>query len=262
MVGGQAVETRRQRRTAEVAELVGMQLHRQAERARGLEHAPRLRRREADAFAERIHRIDQPFRMQSRQPADGGVDVAVGIVRELGRQRMRGEIRGPHFDAEAFAQCARDPQHLAFAVEVQPVAGLDLQRGHAIAQQRRDPRFRLPQQFVLARFAHRAHGGEDAAAGARDLLVARALQAQFEFGGAVAGEHHVRVAIDQARGGQRIGFDDLVGQSVDIAGQVVAAADVREHAVLPAHCAVLDQAVAGIRIQRCQRGAEDQAVPS
>jgi hypothetical protein len=44
-----------------------------------------------------------------------------------------------------------------------------------------------------------AHGGDDAAAGARDVLVAGALQALLELAGAVAGEHQVGVAVDQAR---------------------------------------------------------------
>jgi len=40
-------------------------------------------------------------------------------------------------------------QHLALVVEVQPVAGLDLQRGHPVVQQRACAWQRLPQQLVL-----------------------------------------------------------------------------------------------------------------
>src|SRR3546814_18454505 len=44
-----------------------------------------------------------------------------------------------------------------------------------------------------------AHGGHDAAAGARDLFVVGALQPLFELARAVAGEHRVGVAVDQPR---------------------------------------------------------------
>ena len=60
------------------------------------------------------------------------VDVVVGVARELRRQRMRGQVGRAHRDAERLADAARDAQHLAFVVEVQAVAGLDLERGHAV----------------------------------------------------------------------------------------------------------------------------------
>ena len=53
-------------------------------------------------------------------------------------------------------------------------------------------------ELVLARRAQRRDGRDDAAAGARDLLVARAVQAQLELVGAVAGVDEVGVAVDQA----------------------------------------------------------------
>jgi hypothetical protein len=45
----------------------------------------------------------------------------------------------------------------------------------------------------------RFHGRDDAAAGARDLLIARAGQPLFEFAGAVAAIDQMGMAIDQAR---------------------------------------------------------------
>src|SRR3546814_3045868 len=109
-------------------ELVGMQLHRQPQRARGLEHPPRLRQGEADPFAERVYRVDQSLGVQARQPVDHRVDVAIRVAGELRRQRMRAEESGADLDAELVADLPRDAQHLAFVVEVQAVAGLDLQR--------------------------------------------------------------------------------------------------------------------------------------
>ena len=46
--------------------------------------------------------------------------------------------------------------------------------------------------------ARGAHGRDDAAAGLGDVLVARALEAQLEFMGAVAGVDKMRMAIDES----------------------------------------------------------------
>src|SRR3546814_4476421 len=54
-------------------------------------HAPRLRRAETDAFAERVHRVHQPFRVQLQQPFDAGGDVVVGAPGIFGRQRRSEE---------------------------------------------------------------------------------------------------------------------------------------------------------------------------
>ena len=83
--------------------------------------------------------------------------------------------------------------------ERQPVARFHLDRGDAFGDQRVESRQRLAQQLLLARRARRADRGEDAAAGARDLLVARAGEPQFEFARAIAGVDEMGVAVDQAR---------------------------------------------------------------
>jgi hypothetical protein len=64
VVAGQRAVLGGQRGAALVAELLGVQLDRQAERLRRFEHAPRLRRREADALAEGVDRVDQAFGVQ------------------------------------------------------------------------------------------------------------------------------------------------------------------------------------------------------
>src|SRR3546814_14931283 len=88
------------------------------------------------------------------------VDVAVRVAGELRRQRMRAEESGADLDAERVADLPRDAQHLAFVVEVQAVAGLDLQRGHAVGEQRACARQRLRQPLVLARSEERRVGKE------------------------------------------------------------------------------------------------------
>ena len=87
--------------------------------------------------------------MQLRQPVDQCIDVAIGVVPVLRWQRVRGEIGGAHADAQQLADAPRDAKHLALVLEVKPVAGLDLQRGHTVVQQRAGTRQRLPQQLVL-----------------------------------------------------------------------------------------------------------------
>ncbi len=181
-----------------------MQLHRQAELLRALEQATGFLAAEADAFAERIDRIDQAFGGERGQHlvADQRhvVGAAIGVLR---RQRMQAEKTGAHADAELAAESARHAQHAPLAVEIQPVTGLDLQRGHAVGKQRPCTRQRLRQQLFLAGGAGGVDGGNDAAAGARDLLVAGAVETQVELLRAIAAEHQMRVAVDQARRDQR-----------------------------------------------------------
>ena len=109
MVGGERPRLRRERRAAHVGQLVGVQLDAQAVRARRGEHALRLRRREADRFAERIDGVGGTGRGdRGDHVAADVVDVVVGASGELRRQRMRGEQRRAHVDAQLFAQRARD----------------------------------------------------------------------------------------------------------------------------------------------------------
>ena len=61
VIAGERVEFGGECGTTHVAELFGVQLDGQAERACRLEDAARLRRREGDAFAEGVDRVDQPL---------------------------------------------------------------------------------------------------------------------------------------------------------------------------------------------------------
>ena len=97
-----------------------------------------------------------------------------------------------------FAQAARDPERLHLAVEVEAVARLDLEGRDAVAHQRLDAPAGAGEKLVLALAACCTHGRDDAAAGARDLVVGGAGQPQLELVRAVAAIDDVRVAIDQA----------------------------------------------------------------
>ena len=97
------------------------------------------------------------------------------------------------------AEATGHAQHLQLVGDGQAVAGLDLQRGHAIGQQRVQARQAGGDQLILAGGAGGAHAAENAAAGAGDLLVADAFQALLELAGTVAGIHQVGMAVDQPR---------------------------------------------------------------
>ena len=96
-----------------------------------------------------------------------------------------------------------DAQHLALGVEIEPVAGLDLERRDALGQQRAHARLAGAEQLVFGGGARRAHGRQDAAAALRDLGVGGAVQPRLELVAAVAGVDDVRVAVDQSRSDPR-----------------------------------------------------------
>src|SRR5690606_37401947 len=101
------------------------------------------------------------------------------------------------------------------------------------------------EQRVLVRGARCANGGDDTAAVARDLLVTGALQALLEFGGTVAGEDQVRVAVDEGWRHQRArGRIDLLCKHAWRAWQIRAAACKGDAAVAPGQRAVVDDVVA------------------
>ncbi len=91
-------------------------------------------------------------------------------------------------------------QHLQLRVDIETVAGFDLDGGHAFRGQYGEARARPVDQLGLAGGAGGGDGGQDAAAGARDVLVADAGQTLFEFPSAVAPVDEVGVTVDQSGG--------------------------------------------------------------
>ena len=101
VVARQRAETRRQRRAAHVRQLLGMQLDRQAQRLRRLEHLLGLGKREADGFAKHVHRIHQAFGSErGHHLFTHQTDVVVAAPGVFGWQRMRAQKRGAHRDAK------------------------------------------------------------------------------------------------------------------------------------------------------------------
>ena len=151
MVGRERAVFRRQRRAAEVGELVRVQLGRQAQRLRGLEHARGLRGREGDVLAEHVDRIGQVLARDRRQHLGADqLDVVVGAARVLRRQRMRAEEGAAESEAQLLREQAGDTQHLAFGGGIEPVAGLHFHRGHTLGEQPDQAMTALDAQLLVA----------------------------------------------------------------------------------------------------------------
>ena len=95
VIGRQGAKARRESRAAEIRELVGMQLDRQAKRPGGLEHPRHLVGRERDALAERVDRVGEPAPGDLRQHLGAHqVEVARAVGRVFLGQSVRAEKRG------------------------------------------------------------------------------------------------------------------------------------------------------------------------
>ncbi len=125
--------------------------------------------------------------------------------------------------------------------------------------QRIEPRQRLGDQVVLGRRAGGLDGGKNAAAGARDLLVAGAGEPQLELVRAVAAVDEVGVAVDQAR-------RDPAAFEIDafcrVQGRLLGARpDPGDAAIRCRDGAVLDDAEAGTRrVQRRDPGMRPKPI--
>ncbi len=203
MIAGQRVVSRGKRRAAHVGQLLGMELHRQPERARLVEHAPGLLDREADALAEHVDRVDQMLDVEAGEPFAHRVDVLIVASLEFRRKRVRGQVRRPDGDRPLAREPPRDAQALRFVAFRESVAGLDLDRGDALGLQRDQAVEREQEETLAAGRARRRDRGPDAAAGLGDRFVARALKAELEFARALAGINQMRVAIDESRRNDR-----------------------------------------------------------
>ncbi len=141
MVGRQRAMPRRQGRAMPVAKLFGVELDGQAVRPGGLENALGLGGREADAFAEDVNRRRQLFLCHGRNHdfANFGNIVVhpppTFLHKVFQRQGMGAEevvtIRTGRWRSRA----PGGAQHFQFVFERQAIAGLDLDRGHALGQQ-------------------------------------------------------------------------------------------------------------------------------
>ncbi len=200
MIGGQGTVRRGEPGAVSVRELVGVQLEGEAVALGGGEHPRRLLGAECDAFAEGVHGVGEPV------PGDGGqrlaadeVDVRIGPVAILRRQGMGAEKGGPHGHRVARRERPRRAQHLGLGLDVETVPRLDLDTRDALLEQRAQACPRAQHELALGRRARGRDRGDDAAAAARDFLVADAAQALFELVRATAAVDEVGVAVDEPR---------------------------------------------------------------
>ena len=177
-----------------------MQLDRQPQPPRGVKHARDLRRRERDALAEAIDGVDHPLGGQRRHHDvrhERQIAFAVGLV--FGWQGVGAQEGRAHGDGSQAGQATRDAKAFALRLEIEPIAGLDLDRADALGEQRIEPGKALVDQILVAGRSRRADGRDDAAARASDLFIAGAFQPHLEFARATAAVDEMGVAIDESR---------------------------------------------------------------
>jgi len=157
-----------------------------------------LRGREADIFAECVDGIGKSGVGRRRQHLGADeIDVGVGHAGEFLGHRVRRKQRCADIDTDFIRDATCDLELLQFIREVEAVAGFDLDGRHAFGGQCLEPGTALARERVRAGGARCAHGRRDAAAGTRDVRIARAMQPRLEFMRAIARVHEVRVAIDE-----------------------------------------------------------------
>ena len=155
------------------------------------EEAPSLVRAERAALEERVRSLGD-LRRLGKDLGDCEVEVRVSVV-ELRWDGVCGE------NTRHTAGCANGPQGSELGVVVEAIAGLPFERRRARVQHPVTMASNRLMQTVLARRTRRANRRHDPAAARVQLLVARARGSERELLDAVAGEAHVRVAVDQAR---------------------------------------------------------------
>ena len=155
----------------------------------------------------------------------------------------------------------RAAQHAQLALDVQRVAGLDLDGRDAAFHQGIETQRRRGEKLVVGRRLRRLHRRRDAAAGPRDLLIGRAGAAHRMFVRARAAEDQMGMTVDQARSDPRAAErDDFLRAE---ARQFGALADAHDAPVLDADGAMFDDAqrIARHRLHGRDTAVDEQAVP-
>ena len=201
MIGGGSAGLHRQLHAGPGAKLVGVHPGLQAGRGPGGEHGGRLVPAERAPLAEHVH----PARLRRARVQHGAADqvhVAVRISVELRRDNMRaqvGHLRG---------DLGRQRHAACLVADGEAVAGLALEGGRALAEQlgRQPPQVRP--ELIVGGSPGRGDGRADAA-----CLIGPARHPGSELRPALAGEHQVRMRVDEPRQHRPAGrVNDLVGR--------------------------------------------------
>ena len=123
--------------------------------------------------------------------------VPSGRARYSGGTACAPRYVGSDVDRPLLAQRVRHREQPQLGRQVQPVARLRLDGGHAVAEHLVQPSPAVGGQLLLARESGGGDGREDPAAGGQDLEVARAALAEDELALARAREQEVRVRVDE-----------------------------------------------------------------
>ena len=243
VVRRERADLRGELRAAARCQLVGVQPRPEPEPRGGLEDPSRLLRAEDAALAEDVGEARPALRDDARQLLlDEVPDVGLRAVRpgtELRGDRVRAEPRREDLDRALLAELVGDLEQAQLGRQVEPVAGLRLDRRRAVGQHLAEPAPAVLGELVLGRGARRRDGRQDPAAGLEDLEVVGAALAQDQLVLAGAGEQQVGVRVDQAgrdraaRGVEAREAGDRVAAPLERAEQLVARTG-REDPALPA----------------------------
>ena len=155
-------------------ELPGVELHPEAGVPRRLAHADRRVAVEADRVEADVDGVGEAAAADlPGQPADE-VDIGGDIPGVLGGDGVAAEIGRRHRHREGLAEPPRDAEHPELGVAVEPVAGLDLDRGDALGHQHLKPLGGAREERVFRCGAGGGDGRSYAAARRGDLDIARA----------------------------------------------------------------------------------------
>ena len=151
VVRRQRLELGGEPRAVKVGKLIGMQLHRQAQRLGLGENPTHFVRRERDAFDKTVNGIGKLGPRHRRQDRVGyEPQIARAVARIFGRQGVGRKAGGGDRDRAVLGEAARHFQHAQFARQVEPVAGFDFDGGDAFGHQRIEPPQGCRRQFGIA----------------------------------------------------------------------------------------------------------------
>ena len=198
MVGGKCARAGRKGGAAGMGELFGMELDREVQRLCRGEDLRDLIGGEGDGFAEGVDLVDQPLGGEAVQGGQADlVEIGLGAALVIGRDGMGAKEGGDDAHGAQTGQPPRRKEHPAFGIEVETVAGLDLDRPDAFGKERIKAGKGRDDEVVDGCRPGGGEGREDAAPGGGDGGIALTLEPHGEFRGAVAGMDDMGVTIDQ-----------------------------------------------------------------
>ena len=139
---------------------------------------------------------------------DDRANVGLGAVRpaaKLGRHGMGAEVGRHDLRRALHPKAVGRLDQPDLSLEIEPVAGLGLHRGHAMPEHLVQPAPAVREQLLGRGGPGRGDRREDASPGGQDLQVASALLTQQQLAFTRPREEEVRMGIDEARGDRSTG---------------------------------------------------------